>query len=162
MLSSDKPSLLLSIQATIVILFMLVQARMDPFGQPLQTTDKNRSINFYNQWYNCLDLFYLLNYTALALSMSYILDQSSDENKWTTVPVGVLVGFYVVVLMATVLYHLIVIILKACKMFRQKFERNCKLQVPIELHDVSSTKTVSTKTAASVIFDLREPLLCED
>ena len=161
-LSSDKPSLLLSIQATMVILFTVVQARMDPFGQPLQTTDKNRSINFYNQLYNCLDLFYLLNYTALALSMSYILDQSSDENKWTAVPVGVLVGLYVVVSMATVLYHLAVFILKACKMCRQKFERNGKLQVPIEQHDVSSTKTVSTKTAPSFIFDLREPLLCED
>ena len=47
--------------------------------------------------------------------MSYILDQSSEQAQMTVVSVGVLVGLYVVVLMVTVLYHLIVVILKACK-----------------------------------------------
>ena len=57
----------------------------------------------------------------------------------TVVSVGVLVGLYAVVLMVTVLYHLIVVILKACKMYdrvREKvkglFERKCD---PIELDD---------------------------
>ena len=145
--SSDNPSLLLSIQATMVIMFTVVQARIDPFGQTLQNTDNNRYTIFYNQLYNCLDLFYLLNYTALALSMSYILDQSSDQTKMTTVSVGVLVGLYVVVLMVTVLYHLIVVIFKACKMYdrtRKKmnglFERNYKVKVPIERKYMSEVK----------------------
>ena len=47
--------------------------------------------------------------------MSYILDHSSDQAQMTAVSVGVLVGLYVVVVMVTVLYHLIVDILKACK-----------------------------------------------
>ena len=162
--SSDNPALLLAIQATVVILFTVVQARIDPFGQSLQKTDKfSRHIYFFNQLYNCLDLFYLLNYTALALSMSYILDQSSDQAQMTAVSVGVLVGLYVVVVMVTVLYHLIVAILKACKMYdraREKitglFERKYELMVPIELDD-PTINTVST-TTVTVNYGLREPL----
>ena len=168
--SSDKPSLLLSIQATVVILFTIVQARIEPFGQSHQQTDRcTRYTIFCNQLYNCLDLFYLLNYIALAMSMSYILEQSSDQAQMTVVSVGVLVGLYVVVLMVTVLYHLIVVILKACKMYeraREKinglFERKrYELMIPIatELDD-PTTNTVST-TTVTVDYGLREPL-CED
>ena len=159
--SSDKPSLLLSIQATVVILFAIAQAGIKPFGQSHQQTD--RCTIFCNQFYNCLDLFYLLNYTVLALSMSYILDHSSDQAQMTLVSVGVLVGLYVVVVMMTVLYHLIVVILKACKMYdraREKinglFERKYELMVPIELDD-PTTNTVRT-TTVTVNYDLREPL----
>ena len=165
--SSDKPSLLLSIQATVVILFTIAQARIEPFGQSHQQTDRcTRYTIFCNGLYNCLDLFYLINYIALALSMSYILEQSSDQAQMTVVSVGVLVGLYVVVLMVTVLYHLIVVILKACKMYdraRKKinglFERKYELMVPIELDD-PTTNTVST-TPVTVNYGLREPL-CED
>ena len=164
--SSDKPALLLSIQATMLILFMLVQAKIEPFGQSLQKTNKyNRHISFYNQMYNCLDLTYLLNYTALALSMSYILDQSYHETQHT-VSVGVLVGLYVVMLMVTVLYHFIVAIFKACKMYdraREKmnelFERKNEAIVPIELNE-PITNTVNT-TTVTVSYGLREQL-CED
>ena len=165
--SSDKPSLLLSIQATVVILFTIAQAGIKPFGQSHQQTDRcTRYTIFYNRLYNCLDLFYLINYIALAMSMSYILEQSSDQAQMTVVTVGILVGLYVVVLMVTVLYHLIVVILKACKMHdrvREKinglFERKYELMVPIELDD-PTTNTVST-TTVTVNYGLREPL-CED
>ena len=162
--SSDNPSLLLSIQDTMVILFTITQAKIEPFGQSHQQTD--RCTIFCNQLYNCLDLFYLLHYIVLALSMSYILDHSSDQAQMTAVSVGILVGLYVVVLMVIVLYHLIVVILKACKMYdraREKinglFERKHELMVPIELDD-STTNTVST-TTVTVNYGLREPL-CED
>eukprot|EP00731_Ephydatia_muelleri_P009141 Em0004g1479a len=113
--SSDNPSLLLSIQATLVMLFMLVQPNTQPFGQPLQKMDKcNRHTSAYNKLYNCLDLMYLLNYTALAMSMSYILGKSSNE---TQISVSVLVGLYVAMLLVTVLYHFIVAILKACSTY---------------------------------------------
>ena len=142
--SSDNPALLLSIQATMVILFTVVQAGIKPFGQSLQKTDNKRCTNFYNQLNNCLDLFYLLNYTALALSMSYILEQSSDQTQMTAVFVGVLVGLYVVVVMVTVLYHLIVVILKACKIYdraRKKIlEGNYKVKVPIERKYMAEVK----------------------
>ena len=165
--SSDNPSLLLSIQATVVILFTIAQAGIKPFGQSHQQTDRcTRYTIFYNGLYNCLDLFYLINYIALAMSMSYILEQSSDQAQMTVVCVGVLVGLYVVVLMVTVLYHLIVVILKACKMHdraREKiyglFEMKYELMVPIELDD-PTTNTVST-TTVTVNYGLREPL-CED
>ena len=178
--SSDNPALLLSIQATMVILFTVVQAGIKPFGQSLQKTDNNRCTNFCNQLYNCLDLFYLLNYTALALSMSYILDQSSDQAQMTAVSVGVLVGLrgYVVVVMATVLYHLIVVILKACKMyyrarekinglFLRKYEAKVpserkymsEVKAPIELEELSNS--LASTTTVIVNCGLRETL-CED
>ena len=158
--SSDKPSLLLSIQATVVILFATAQAGIKPFGQSHQQTDRcTRYSIFCNQLYNCLDLFYLLNYIALALSMSYILDQNSEQAQMTVVSVGVLVGLYVVVLMVTVLYHLIVVILKVRDKTNGLFERKYELMVPIELED-PTTNTVST-TTVTVDYGLREPL-CED
>ena len=48
-----------------------------PFGQShLQTDRCTRHTISYNQLYDCLDLFYLLNYFALALTT---LDQNSDQ-----------------------------------------------------------------------------------
>ena len=138
--SSDNPSLLLSIQATLVILFMLIQANIQPFGQsPQKTYICNRHTSFYNKFYNCLDLTYLFNYTALAVSMSYIVGKSSNE---TQITVSVLVGLYVVMLLVTVLYHFIVAVLKACNAYdrtREKinelFERKNKEMAPIELDE---------------------------
>ena len=80
-----------------VILFTITQARIVSFGQSHQKTHQsNRRTNFYNQLYNSLDMFYLLNYTALAMSMSHIiLDQSSDQTQSAMVTVGVLVGLFV-------------------------------------------------------------------
>ena len=169
--SSDRPSLLLTIQATGVILFTIAQARIMPFGQSHQKTHQsNRRTNFYNRLYNSLDMFYLLNYTALAMSMLYIIDQSLDQQQIAVVAVGVLVGLYVVMLMVTVLYHLIVAILKACMMYditREKFnalfeKKQYEPMVPInmELDDPTNSTTVSTTTVA-VHYGLREPL-CED
>ena len=141
-----------------MILFTIVQARIEPFGQTHQKF--NRRTNIYNQFYNSLDLFYLLNYIVLALSMSYILDQSSDQTQPIVVCVGVLVGLYVVVVMVTVLYHLIVAILKACGIYyraKEKidglFLRKCEVVVPFPT-------TVTAIVTAN--FGEREPLLCED
>ena len=84
----------------------------------------------------------------------------------TVVSAGVLVGLYVVVLMMTALYHLIVVILKPCKMYDRArenvnglFERKNEFMVPIELNDLT-TNIVST-TTVTVNYGLREPL-CED
>ena len=150
--SSDKPSLLLSVQATAVILFTLSQAGIKPFGQSLQESQKfNRHGNIYNQFYNSLDLFYLLNYIVLALSMSYILDQDLDQTQL----VGVLVGLYVVVVMVTVLYHLIVAILKACGIYDKAKER---------IDGLFQTQRDLVVPAAIEMdcINLREPLLYED
>ena len=169
--SSDRPSLLLTIQGTMMILFALAQARILPFGQSHQKTHQiNSRTNFYNQLYNNLDMYYLLNYTALAMLMSCNIDQSIDQQQIAAVTVGVLVGLYVVMLMVTVLYHLIVTILKACMMYditREKFnalfeKKQYEPMVPInmELDDPTNSTTVSTTTVA-VHYSLREPL-CED
>ena len=161
--NSDRPSLLLTIQATMVILFAIAQASIKPFGQSHQKT--HQPTNFYNQLHNCLDMLYLLNYTALAMSMSYILDQSSDQTHSAMVTVGFLVGLFVVMLMVTVLYHLIVVILKTCKMYdrtREKFnglfeKKQYEPMVPIELDD--PTNSIVGTTSVTVYCGLREPLL---
>ena len=163
--SSDNPSLLLSIQATMLILFMLLQAGIKPFGQSLQ---KNEHMNFYNQLYNCLDLFYLLNYTVLALSMSYILDHGSDQTH-ITLSVGILVGLFVVVLMVTFLYHLIVATLKAGNMYdivREKingiFKQPRRTPLSIELNEpINNSVSTTIVTVGSNVSDLREPLMEE-
>ena len=160
--SSDNPSLLLSMQATMVILFTIAQARIEPFGQSHQKF--NRRTIIYNQFYNSLDLFYLLNYIVLALSMSYILDKSSDKTQPIVVCVGVLVGLYVVVVMVTVLYHLIVAILKACGIYDRARE---KVDGLLQIHSevvVTATYMATTTTTLTVSIGERErePLLYED
>ena len=164
--SSDRPSLLLTIQATMVIMFTIAQASIKPFGQSHQNTHQsNRPIHFYNHLYNSLDMFYLLNYTALAMSLSYFIDQGLDQQKISAVTVGVLVGLYVVMLMVTVLYHLIVAILKACMMYdltREKFNalfEKSKPMVPINLEQLDEPTNCTTASTTTVA--VREPL-CED
>ena len=163
--SSDKPSLLLTIQALMVILFTISQASIQPFGEFHQLRHKlNRHTNFYNRLYNSLDLFYLLNYTALAMSMSYILGHSSDQTQITSVTVGVLVGLFVVMLMATVLYHLIVAILRVFKMYDRTRERinglldkkKYETMVPRELDE--PTNNAVSATTVTVNCGLRVPL----
>ena len=56
------------------------KANIQLFGLSVQNTDKcNRHTSFCNKLYNDLDLMYLLNCTALAMLISYIVYQSSDE-----------------------------------------------------------------------------------
>ena len=153
-LSSNKPSLLMSIQATMVILFMLVQAKIEPFGKSLQKSERfNRHTNIYNNLYNSLDLFYLLNYIALALSMSYILDQRLDQTQLIVVCIGVLVGLYVLVIMVTVLYHFIVAILKACGIHDRAREK---------IDGLFHMKRELVVPATNTYFNDREPLLCDN
>ena len=155
--SSNNPSLLLSIQASIMILFTIAQAGIKPFGKSYQKTSKQNCLP--NKLHNSLELFYLLNYIALVLSMSYILEQSTDHTQISVVIVCILVGLYVVVLMTTVLYHLIMAILKICdercaEKINGLFEKKYAIMRPIEL-DESTNDTV----AATVNYGLREQLL---
>ena len=102
--------------------------------------------------------------------MSYIIGQCIDQQQIAAVTVGVLVDLYVVMLMVTVLYRLIVAILKACMMYditREKFnalfeKKQYEPMVPInmELDDPTNSTTVSTRIVADH-YGLREPL-CED
>ena len=55
--------------------------------------------------------------------MSHILDQSSDQTQMSVVSVGVFVGLFVMMVMLTVLYHLIVVILKACNVYDRAREK---------------------------------------
>ena len=155
--SSNNPFLHLSIQASIMILFTIAQAGIKPFGKSYQKTSKQNCLP--NKLHNSLELFYLLNYIALVLSMSYILEQSTDHTQISMVIVCILVGPYVVVLMTTVLYHLIMAIYKICdercaEKINGLFEKKYAIMRPVEL-DESTNDTV----AATVNYGLREQLL---
>ena len=92
--------------------------------------------------------------------MSYILDHSSDQTQL----VGVLVGLYVVVVMVTVLYHLIVAILKACGIYdkaREKINGFFQIQSEVEVPATIMATTTTTLTV-SIGEREREPLLYED
>ena len=56
--------------------------------------------------YNCLDLFYFINYVAISVSL-YILNSNFDtsHNKMMDINVGILVSLYGTLLVVTILYH---------------------------------------------------------
>ena len=61
--SFDQPFLLLLIHSVMGTMFIIIQTKMEPFGEYTQRTDKyNRKIPNFNQFYNRLDLFYLINH----------------------------------------------------------------------------------------------------
>ena len=135
--SSDQPSLLLFIHVIIVTIFMLVQTAMKPFGHSVQKNDRQyRKVITGNKFYNWLDLYYFLNYVSLAQSVSYILlNNGSHPTQKNTldIAVGVLVGMYVAVLMATILYHVIVTILKVCNKYDTIKESLNNLMIPTQV-----------------------------
>ena len=132
--SSDNPSLLLFVHVALLMLFILAQALIKPFGETVPIIDKYyKQTLFFNQFFNWLDLFYMLNYIALASSMLYILDHQSLDRMYATITVGGLVGLFAVVVMITVLYHVIVAILKLCDMFDKTKEKILNLISPVKM-----------------------------
>ena len=80
--SSDQPKLLLFIHAITVMLFILIQAQIHPFGNSIQETHKCNTMEcIFDKFYNWLDLTYSLNYATLSLSVLYILSENLDANQ---------------------------------------------------------------------------------
>ena len=160
---SDQPSLLLLIHAIVVTVFMLVQSEVKPFGESIQATDRHcRKIQVSNEFYNWIDLFYLLNYIALTQSVSYILYHDSHPTQKNTldIAVGVLVGMYVVVLMTTISYHFIVTILKVCNKYDTIKEKVNNLMFPtqIQYQPIELEEPADDDDDDGDYSNLREPL----
>ena len=136
--SSDQPSLLLFIQAAVLTVFMLIQAELKPFGESIQGIDGHyRKTHILNRLYNWLDMFYMLNYmyVILAQSVSYILyhDLHTSKKNLMDTSVGILVGLYGLLLVATVLYHVAVTILKICMVYDTVKEKVSTLIFPTQI-----------------------------
>ena len=146
-LGSANPSLLLFIHVALVIIFTFIQTRIMPFEEAVS----QKFICFGKYIYNMLDLFYLLNYTILALVVSYLLAQDINKIQLQAV-VGVLVGMSVVVFFCSILSHTSVIFLKRCGR-----PITASLQGEIS-HPANDVKT-SSNSPEDNIDELREPLL---
>ena len=106
--SSDRPYLLMYIHSIILVSFLFVQAHVKPFGE-LLNAEGSRIKWLFAEVYNWMDSFYVLNYTILAITMSYLLSNSdSDFHNLLGLSVGSLVGLFGVMFVATIVYHVIV------------------------------------------------------
>ena len=146
-LGSTNPYLLLSIHLALVIIFTFIQTHIMPFEEAVT----QKFICFGKYIYNMLDLFYLLNYTILALVVSYLLAQDINKTQLQAV-VGVLVGMSLVVFFCSILSHTSVIFLK-----RRSRPITASLQGEIS-HPANDVKTASN-SLEDHIDELREPLL---
>ena len=109
-LGPQNPSLLLLIHALLVIIFTCIQIRIMPFEKAIfGTCNQNECCSMYTL--NLLDLFYLLNYTLLALIVSYLLTKDTNVVVPLQVVVGVLVGLSIIVFCCTIF----LLACRACK-----------------------------------------------
>ena len=97
--SSDQPYLLMYIHAIILVIFLFIQMHVKPFGEPSKVSYK-----VFTDIYNWIDSFYILNYTAMALTISFLLS-NGNNNHHTAITVGSLVGLSGMMIIATFVYH---------------------------------------------------------
>lgn len=162
-IGSDDPSLMLCIHAVLMILFLFVQAQLRPFScaPQFQSAQKSPKIKLYNQLLNLLDCFYMVDYSILALTLSYMIRQTDSNSNASKVDVAVAVLVSVAVLMfcATFLYH---VISTVRKVFRRDGARNQEFVERSEKDASIGCSAPAPKVemrALSVYSDLREPLI---
>ena len=114
-LGSNNPSLLLFIHVLMLSVFAFIHIQIKPFGQT-NPDKKCKAMLHLNIAYNWLDLFYIINYTLLAFTVSYLLSNGSSAAQ-LQIAVGVLVGIAVFVLFVTIVFHSIVSCLKLFNAF---------------------------------------------
>ena len=155
--SSDKPYLLMYIHAVILVVFLFIQAHVKPFAEP----SKGKWI--FTDIYNWADSFYILNYTVLALTVSYILSNGSNAHH-IAITVGSLVGLSGIMIFATLIYHVCMVIKNMC--ITQLSTKERAETIP----DDEAYETIELGKAAPLNFsnvsyvevtenDLREPLM---
>ena len=115
MLGSNNPSLLLFIHVLMLSVFAFIHIQIKPFGQT-NPDKKRKALQHLNIAYNWLDLFYIINYTLLAFTVSYLLSNGSSAAQ-LQIAVGVLVGIAVFVFFVTIVFHTIVSCLKLFNAF---------------------------------------------
>ena len=166
-LGSNNPSLLLFIHVLMLSVFAFLHIQIRPFGGVLQTNSdkKCKALQHLNIAYNWLDLFYIINYTLLAFTVSYLLSNGSRA-KQLRIVVGLLVGIAVFVFWATILLHTVVSGLKLCNKFELAKDWIESLfycsKISIVLNSCPEDNLDENKKLLStsiVKLDSREPLL---
>ena len=148
-LGPQNPSLLLLIHAILIMIFTIIQIHIMPFDESSNGVWViHKGCCIYMR--HLLDLFYLLNYTLLALIVSYLLTKDTAPLQ---VIVGVFVGLFVFAFCCTIIYHAI----DVCR------RRNV---TPLNLSDTLHRTADQIPLASSLHVDynsddLREPLLEE-
>ena len=170
MLGSNNPSLLLFIHALMLSVFAFIHVQIKPFGGVLQKNPdkKCKALQHLNIAYNWLDLFYIINYSLLAFTVSYLLSNGSRATQLRIV-VGLLVGIAVFVFWATILLHTVVSGLKLCNKFELAKEWIESLLYCSKISIVLNSSTFSPEdnpdenkkllSTSIVKLDSREPLL---
>ena len=169
-LGSSNPSLLLFIHVLMLSVFAFIHIHIRPFGGVLQTNPdkKCKALQHLNNAYNWLDLFYIINYTLLAFTVSYLLSNGSRTTQ-LRIAVGLLVGIAVFVSWATILLHTVVSGLKLCNKFELAKDWIDSLFYHSKISIVLNSSTFSPEdnldenkkllSTSIVKLDSREPLL---
>ncbi|KAL5503303.1 hypothetical protein EMCRGX_G010230 [Ephydatia muelleri] len=169
-LGSNNPSLLLFIHVLMLSVFAFIHVQIKPFGGVLQTNPdkKSKALQHLNTAYNWLDLFYIINYTLLAFTVSYLLLNGSRAT-YLRMAVGLLVGIAVFVFFATILLHTVVSGLKLCNKFELAKDWIESLFYRSKISIVLNSSTFSPEdnldenkkllSTSIVKLDSREPLL---
>ena len=162
-LGSQNPRLLLSIHVVLVVIFMVIQACIMPFEEGLrQESGKKNCIktcihSICKYIYNFLDLFYLLNYTLLALVVSYLW---TYDTVHLNVVVGVLVGTSLFVFFCTIACHTVVILFNQCGGSKTGCPSHGQNETMYPLNERSDNAFTSSTVEVNFGDDkLREPLL---
>ena len=157
--ASDNPSLLLYIHSVLVILFLFVQTQVKPFAYVSQFVQRNARVKLYSHVLNLLDSYYMINYSILALTVSYFTASCIDDKR-RDIAVGILVGLSGLVLVATFLYHVIIAVLKVCTSNGgSKQEWTEHQEESLCLKGQTAPSTSLEMRPLSVYEDLREPLM---
>ena len=157
--ASENPSLLLYIHSVLVILFLFVQAQVKPFSYVSPLAHRNARVQLYSHVLNLLDSYYMINYSILALTVSYFTANSIDD-KHRNIAVGILVGLSGLVLVATFLYHVIIAVLKVCTSNGDsKQEWTEHREETLAINEQTAPSTSVEMRPFSVYGDLREPLM---
>ena len=163
-LGSQNPRLLLLIHGILVIMFVVIQACILPFEEKLRQESGKKNCHKTSMCkYNLLDLFYMLNYSTLALTVSYLLE-GYDAN---IIPRRVVVGVLVVMsLFVSIVFCIAGVSFKKCKTGGQRCSENAHLDQNVAMYPSNedgqhNITALTAACSANFSFDdrLREPLL---
>eukprot|EP00731_Ephydatia_muelleri_P034648 Em0070g4a len=160
--SSDRPYLLMYIHSILLVVFLCVQSHIKPFSE-LQNAEHSKMKWYFPEFYNWSDAFYMLNYTILAFTVSYLLSNDSDDQQ-LGMTVASLVSLSLIIYLVTAIFHVIKAISRVMneRIISEPFSMSNistddtfeSVEVEKSSHLITNVQYVSVKES-----DLREPLM---
>ena len=163
--SSDRPYLLMYIHAIILVIFLFIQMHVKPFGEPSKVSYK-----VLTDIYNWTDSLYILNYTVLALTLSYLLS-NDNNNSHIAITVGSLVGLSGIMIFATFVYRVFMAVRSIYMIRVSSSERAAEILTSsmqyesdeaFEKHELDQSVSMKFTNVSYIEVsenDLREPLM---